>query len=1057
MNIRIYFILLSLLVASFSWAVKEKRIQESIVINRIGFEDPQELAGWKSQKGSLSLSAKHQKQGNSALLWQWKKGDKLTAENLLGLEKACGDYAGGQPEIFEPAFYGKGKYGGIKMWVYQEEPNSGSITFQVGHSSKDAASNPKYKFSIQLNFKGWRAVWVQFNEDAKVENYQGADDMHSLLAIPSKEASKGSIYIDHFHLLEFISYKRHSDLIIQNNKAVVRTDSYEILSPWKKYQAEKQQQSSVLIDEQAVSSIENRLEYLMLGGEEQLWKKHYADLEAEWKKKSKKAHAAFSQLNIQQKDDAITGRSLFASRDEHGTPDGLQFQAVMQETMFPLAIDYRLNGSEDSKDKLLQIIAYLNDQGWAAGSALGTVDHVIRLNGFATGVFLVRKDLSEESLRTQQECLAWHTRIGNIIDGDHSIGENTDLVRGGALPKLISILLMPNGAEKANMMVAFKKYMDYVASFAPGYADTFKPDFSVYHHRGTYLNSYGIQAINTMTMIRWLLHGTSYALSVETDQQLKKALKRQYEIAHGLKLHPGVCGRFPYKNSGIDRCLLPAYAFMSLNEQVVDDEQMGGIFNYLYALSPAQNLHSILFPALTYSGTYGTLNLLVALHRQMKNTATPPADGNYSMPYSCLSVHRRGKWLAAVKGYSKYIWDYETGHQGENNLGRYLSHGALFLFNTNPKDNMKSCGIDMNEGYHWGYLPGATTKALPIEAVYYENKPTEKYKEGFHRSFSETTFAGGLTAEGRNGLFAFELRDDVSPTPNQALFDCSFRAHKSYFFFDNEILCLGSNIQNKDAQHQTVTTLFQYNIGAHGLKERETKLNGKSIGTSLEINQRFAGGVLTDVQGMQYVVSKHDSICLMQSNQPSLQQKNRSYQAIAAPHVKAYINHGSQPSGESYEYLILPDATPEEALVRVENPGYEVWQKDSAAHIVRHRRSRLTGYAIFDGTLEIDKGIVAKVDSPLMLLAKEEGKNAVLSVCNPDLKLQKWNHNMSVMPKEIVHEWSQGSLVSITLRGNWKPAGYVYELLSSSYENGETQLKVCCKDGKSIDIPLRKQ
>lgn len=39
--------------------------------------------------------------------------------------------------------------------------------------------------------------------------------------------------------------------------------------------------------------------------------------------------------------------------------------------------------------------------------------------------------------------------------------------------------------------------------------------------------------------------------------------------------------------------------------------------------------------------------------------------------------------------------------------------------------------------------------------------------------------------------------------------DASFTFRKSVFFFDDFILCVGSNISNNDKCHPTITTLFQ--------------------------------------------------------------------------------------------------------------------------------------------------------------------------------------------------------------------------------------------------------
>lgn len=1034
------------------------KIKDDIVIHKIGFEQASEYHNWEAQKGQLLQSDKHQKQGRYSLMWNWKKGDALRVNQLKGLEKAASKYAGGQPENYEPAFYKEGYYGGIKMWIYQAEATEGEMIFQVGSDVKTALDNPKFRFTINLNFTGWRAVWVQFNEDALVANYKGKQQMRSLIAKPQEGLSKGTLYIDHFQLLEFISYKRHSDHVFVNNKAQVRSDSYEILQPYQKYEAFLAASDSEAKTASISDKIEERLEYIILGGADNDWKSHAIDLRKETARQTKRAVTAFKQLKLSENGGVVNGIPLYTCRDEHGTVNGHTFQIVMQNTLFPLAMDYRLNKAQESEEKLLMLYNYFADQGWQAGSSLGTVDHIIRLNAYAVSLFLMRNDLPNEMLKQHQKCLAWHTRIGNIIDCDKSKGENTDMVRGGALAKLITVLLMSDGQQKVQMLNEFKTYMDYVAAFAPGYSDTVKPDYSIFHHRGTYLNAYGVSAINTMAMINWILNETDFALAADTRNTLKQTLLRQYEIAHGLDLHMGVGGRFPYKNTGIDRFMLPAYAFMSLNDKEVEDEQMAAVFNYLYKMSPQENVKGILTPALTYSGTYGTINLMVNLNKQMGDRVLQPEDGNYSLPYSSLSVHRRDNWLATVKGYDKYVWDYETGHKGENNLGRYLSHGAMFLFKSSPGEGMKAAGMEQNSGFHWGYLPGATTKAMPIDKVFFKNKPTEKYKEGFHRSFTETTFARGLTAEGKNGLFAMELRDDVQPSPDKNLFDASFRARKSYFFFDDEIVCLGSDISNNDKDYATITTLFQTNIGEHGIQGKATLFNGESIGESLSLSKSVNGGVFTDVQGIHYVIPEAYNVILEQKNQASLQKTGGGmYQPITAPHVKAWLNHGKQPKSEGYEYLVLMDESVNTAMTRKNNKGYEVLQRNASAHIVKHHASNACAYAIFDADAPVDKGLVAFVDTPVMLYIQQEQHNASLTVTNPDLKLKKWNHNMSVMPTDIVHEWSQGSIVTISLKGHWKPAAYTYELVSYEYAEGQTLFKIYCKDGKSIDLPLREQ
>jgi len=1031
----------------------------NIQINQLGFESVADLNGWNAVKGSIEISPRHFKDGQKSLLWNWVKGDFLKVSQLDGLDKASAFYAGGIPEFYEPAFYPKSRYGGIKMWLYQEEVQDGRMIFQIGSSIEAARKDPKYKFEVNLNFTGWRAVWVNLEEDAKVSNYSGSDVMKSLISYPSKELKgSGQLYIDHLTLLTFVSNKRHSDLQFKNHKHNYRqADSYEILEPYEKFINANYPTLLLNTKELEVNSktIADKLEFLILGDKSGDWKKRETQIEKVVHSTIKSSLSYYNKLQLHRNNGFINGVPLFATRDEHPAKEGLVFQAAAQSVTFPLAMDYKLNGKIDSKEKLIDVLDYLEDQGWAAGSAMGTVDHVIRLNAIANSIFLIRDELkSRGKLKSRIDMLAWHTRMGTLLSKDYSKGENTDKVRGGALVKLITILLMENNSTKAGLLKDFKTYMDYVISIAPGYSDTMKPDYSVYHHRGTYLNSYGIQSINTMALIHWLLEGTPYAFSENSIAILKKTLVKQSQIAFGTDLHYGVSGRFPDQNSAIGRFLLPAYAFMSMQGNAVMDERLAERFSYLYSITNPKEITSILLPALTYSGTFGTLDLMVRLHQKMGNKMDKPKDGNYTMPYSSLSVHRKGKAYAAVKGYNKYIWDFETGSSnGENSLGRYLSFGFLLVAQNNEKEGFEGAGIDMNDGYQWAFLPGATTKALPIEKVFFNNKGTEKYIEGYHRSFSKTAFANGLTQEGKNGVYAMELRDDVGPDKEMVLFDSTFRAKKSYFFIGDEIICLGSTINNVDKRYNTVTTLFQYKLN----KDYSTFYNGKSLGASLSVNQKVKGGYFTDQNGLHYIIDDSQDIIIEQNEQHSLKRNGQKYEKIISPHVKAYLNHGSAPKDAQYDYQIILNTSKDGMKPFLENKTYEVLTKNAEVHSIYHKGTGISAYAIFSSQKNLQKGPILATDTPILAMFKEPGEYSVLTVANPDIQLESWNHNMSRMPDNIVNGSSKGSIVTITLKGLWYSAKAVHDLQSLTHQNGNSVLKIYCKDGKSVNIPLQRR
>ncbi|ANH80504.1 lyase [Niabella ginsenosidivorans] len=1056
MNKTILIVLLAAVVLSVPGAVVFAQPKETaatkIITAQYGFEKDQDIEGWKAQNGNLSFSDAHYKDGQRSLEWSWQTGAMLEIAGLKGLKEAGAVYPGGIPEVYEPSFYPKDRYGGMKIWLYQEKPSSGQIVFQVGSSVAAARMNPKYRFAVNLDFTGWRTVWVCFEEDARVKDYSGSDDMQAMVAFPQHmKKNKGRLFIDHLLLLSFVSNKRNSDLQFVNNKRNLRSaDGYEILKPFRVYtNAVYNQQVNKQLLEKESDRIAARLEFLILGDRTDDWKRRGTGIEKELEGKIKGALSVYEQLQLKSTNGTVNGAPLFAIRDEHSAPEGRVFDNVAQDVLFPLAADYRLNGSAASKEKLIQVLDYFLDQGWASGSALGTVDHVIRLTPIATAVFLLRNELHAlNKLKPEVDMLAWHTRLGSMLHIDHTRGENSDKVRGGALVKLIAILLMENDARKQEMLQCFKDYMDYVASVAPGYSDTFKPDFSIYHHRGTYLNVYGTNAVNTMALIHWLLSGTSYAMSAQSTANIKQALQRQAAIAFGVQIHYGAGGRFPLNNSAIDGDCLPAFAYMSMTKDTIADRNLAALFNYIYGIAPPAAINKMLLPALTYSGTFGTLDLMVRAHEQSKTNIQGPADGVVVLPYSGLMAYRYKKAFATVKGYNKYVWDYEAG-KGENNLGRYLSHGMLIMAQGDERNGFDSLGMDMNDGFDWSMLPGATTKMLPADKMLYFPKADNKYIEGKHRNFSESVIASGLQ-QGGNGLFALDLRDDVFPDEDRSLFDSSFRAKKSYFFIGNEIICLGSGISNKDSRYNTVTTLFQYHVNEH----RMNYFNGKVVDDPTNPEQKADGGYFTDQNGLQYIIPKGQHIVLQQAMQNSYRSVKGTYQPVSARYIKACIDHGCHPKDQGYEYEVVMNTDAAALHPYLEKKSYTVLEKNNDVHIIQHKASGITAYAIYKAHTSL-KGVLLTTSAPLLAMAKEAADGMLLTIANPDIGQARWNHNMSHMPDSITNAWAKGSVVTITLKGAWYAANYTGKLMSAVIRNGNTVLSLFCRDGESIDLPLQ--
>ena len=303
----------------------------------------------------------------------------------------------------------------------------------------------------------------------------------------------------------------------------------------------------------------------------------------------------------------------------------------------------------------------------------------------------------------------------------------------------------------------------------------------------------------------------------------------------------------------------------------------------------------------------------------------PVPAQTFTMPWSCLLVHRGDDYLATIKGFNNWVAAFEM--QGSNRLARYLSHGFLQLSNNDAgvdKFTLAESGFSF-DGLDWNHLPGTTSKPLPYDQLH----------RNLGRARGTETFTGGLATTSRHGIFAMKLRDIVDKT---------FTARKSYFCFGPHIICLGSDIHADDPKYPIHTTLFQKHLSTSA---EVVQLNGKEI-TGFPYESTTPGSSSThwliDPQGIGYVVPEGQPITLRRSHQISYAASSGDQTlgpSNEADQTVCWIDHGKAPSAAGYEYAILINRPAAEIESYARNLGsedkkpYQVLQKNTDAHILR--------------------------------------------------------------------------------------------------------------------------
>ncbi|MGN0518865.1 MAG: chondroitinase family polysaccharide lyase [Acutalibacteraceae bacterium] len=977
---------------------------------------------WKSETGVLETSTKHFKHKTQSLLWKWNKEDKLNV-------------------IEEKNMAQSGKKGGIILWLYSEKAIEDKLTFNFGTKEQISNNNPLYTFDCNINFTGWRAIWVSFKSDATNPNFQGKrkGNIEQMEIVAPKSQKTGEIYID---LVEFrssifwcrsqdyqVPIQRSDDVkgdIWQRNYYYIKQEPYLDLP-------EKVTQEEI----KAFETIENRLDKWIYGTDTYKNESEMQTRKKALNKYIKSGVNGYNSLNITKSEDgSIIGIPLFALQSPY-TETGKMFGRDVAEKIFlPLALDYKINHNEASLEKIINLFDYYHDQGWAEGSGLGTLNHeTLRSTGYFVAVYLMREELRITGrLSREIGAINWYTNFGKLYVNPEIDYEATtaDELRTHSLNRLIYVLLMENTPKKVQAMNSYVQWFNNALRTNPNLADTIKPDYIGYHHQAPYMGAYAPHGYHLSSVIIYLLRDTAFKISSEAQYNLKQALITFDILTNQTEVPIALRGRI-VNSKEIGTEILPSYAYMAISGDPKTgdtiDKEMAGIFIKNWNISHNElitqaDIH------ISYVDTLGAIDVMLDT---IKSNIEPAEEqqGFWSKPYGGLAVKRKDNWMAMVKGWSKYIWDYESD-SNVNIYGRYLSYGTMQILSQGNPINDKQNGYDYANGWDWNRMPASTTKHLELAQLNINNSG------GTDRNYSDQTFLGSVESQDNQGVWAMSLHD--------CTYDTSFYAKKSVFFFDDEIILLGSNIKNNDTTNNTETTLFQSCLNEDKNKPIYIKSNETITQYPYETTINDQATWIIDPYGNGYYIPNANNVKVVRNTQVSMDQSSKNQ--TSGEYATAWINHGTAPEDAEYEYAIKVQTTPEEMEEYSNNINYEVIQKDNNAHIVKNTKSNIMGYAIFEANTKLkNTEVILKTDTPILAMAKQSPNRLELSVSDPDLRVSNTNNMENSTMKKV----------KVELTGKWQIESKTTDVKITEVKENSTVLEFNCIDGKSIEVSLQKE
>ena len=992
----------------------------------LSFEDAQVPSFISSVNSKLDVSNEHYKDGSHCLKWTFEPNGVLSIRKELLFEKK--DPTG--KDTYLAAFI---------VWVYNELPQDKKIVFEFLKDGRKCTS-----FPFGINFTGWRAAWVCYERDMEGSPEEGMDEIR--IVAPDV---KGSLYLDHIIpaskvdarqqtadvQVPFVNKGTTNHWLVLYERSLLKPDL--ALIPVN----EKQKQDMHLIEQRFKD---------MLYVPGQLTEKELASIRRE-----------YDSYRIIYQNGKISGLPIFMVRQaeayERMIPDwdkdmftklGMEMSGYFN-LMKRIAIAYH-NASQsvakdELKEKFMSMYDHITDQGVAYGSCWGNIHHYgYSIRGLFVSYFLMKDVLREAGkLNDAERTLNWYAMTNEVYPEPTMNGMDIDTFNTKLQGRVASILIMEDSPEKLQYLRSFSRWLDYGCRPALGLAGSFKKDGACFHHRNNY-PAYAVGGLDGATQMIYLLSGTTFRLSELAHETVKHVLLTMRFYCNLKQWSLSMSGRHP---NGKGELIPIQYAMMAISgtpdgKQTIDPDMAAA---YLRLVAPFETLNADAPDYLPKVSQQKELEMKRRLE-EAGFQAEPDPQGNLALGYGCISVQRRKHWAAVVRGHSRYLWASEH-YLPANFYGRYLAHGSMEILTgvSGETVGLISSGWQEN-GFDWNRIPGVTSIHLPFEQLRANVLNVDTYSGMEEMLFSDEAFAGGLSQASWNGNFGMKLHEHDK-------YNGSHRARKSFHFFDDVIVCLGTDIENENVEYPTETTVFQ--LAATNSERRDYWDTYESDG-KIYIDPNGVGYYLSDA-------SRKDG--QFEKNFPQITVGERSVEPTVGDWVSLTLQHGKAPKGASYEYAVLPHTDLSSLTAFARKPTYKVLQQDRNAHIVRSLADRITSYVLFEKPEQmLEDGLLLKADTSCLVMIKENAGKVLLTVAQPDLALYRGPNDeifdengkrieRSIYSRPWIDNDSGEIFVTLVLKGCWRITETAY-CKQVAVNQKQTVLRFNCKDAASYDIEL---
>ncbi|MEU1972811.1 polysaccharide lyase 8 family protein [Microbacterium sp. NPDC019599] len=450
----------------------------------------------------------------------------------------------------------------------------------------------------------------------------------------------------------------------------------------------------------------------------------------------------------------------------------------------------------------------------------------------------------------------------------------------------------------------------------------------IQHSTLPYVGGYGISAIELLAQVLYLFDESPWDVTDSSTGNLQKSVETTYApfIWRGVMMD-SVRGREISREYRTDieagSATIRAIAHLADSAEPTPRRSLRAAVKRMLADAdlPRFQSTSSLYALVSTQGILADTSL----------AAAQPVVGARTFASMDRYVHRTSEYAFGVSSSSSRITNFETATNGENQKAWYTADGMTYLYTRDTKQYSSHFWATVNR-YR---LPG-TTVDTRVKGV----------NDG-RNYLTKQPFSGGLaSAAGSYGVYGMIL-----DAPQSYL-----GANKAWFTFDDEIVALGSGINDPgltgtgwDGRPKHVETIVEdRRVEA---ADQTLVVDGAAVTSSAVTYSNPAWASLSGSKGrIGYVFPGSESLRAGRTTQTGawvdVNAKNGSTTPRTDTYFSLWFDHGTAPVDAKYSYVLLPGATTAETKAYAASPDTVVLANSTAVSAVKDLTKNAVG-AVF--------------------------------------------------------------------------------------------------------------